>query len=234
MMHRNEEDFGEEFVEIEDGAEEVDESEGFQELFPGDRGSLPFATREVLVTLLRGPYLYQQEQSRQWDVLMRSRGQIKAFLSEIFLELIIDEEIGVAFLRQVRSEEQKIPTLLNHYRYNFLDSVLLIEMRESLMRNLQTGQRATISTDEIFGHLRYFDPDSQKDEPAFKRRVEAVIKRFKERRLLIPLGRSGIHNSYEISPVLKVIFGADQIEVMKANYESLMKREVSLASLDKE
>lgn len=43
-----------------------------------------------------------------------------------------------------------------------------------------------------------------------------------------------MHNNYEISPVLKVIFGADQIEVMKANYESLMKREVSLASLDKE
>ena len=188
MMQRSDEDFEEDFVETDEGAEEAEESEGSEELFPGDRGSLPFATREVLVTLLRGPYLYQQEQSRQWDILMRSRGQIKAFLSEIFLELVIDEEIGVAFLRQVRSEEQKIPTLLNHYRYNFLDSVLLIEMRETLMRNLQTGQRATISTDEIFGHLRYFDPDSQKDEPAFKRRVEAVIKRFKERRLLIPLG----------------------------------------------
>lgn len=136
MMQRSDEEFEKDFVETEEGAEETEESEGTKELFPGDRGSLPFATREVLVTLLRGPYLYQQEQSRQWDILMRSRGQIKAFLSEIFLELVVDEEIGVAFLRQVRSEEQKIPTLLNHYRYNFLDSVLLIEMRETLMRNL--------------------------------------------------------------------------------------------------
>lgn len=212
MMQRSDEEFEKDFVETEEGAEETEESEGTKELFPGDRGSLPFATREVLVTLLRGPYLYQQEQSRQWDILMRSRGQIKAFLSEIFLSWLSMRKSAWPFFARFAARNQKIPTLLNHYRYNFLDSVLLIEMRETLMRNLQTGQRATISTDEIFGHLRYFDPDSQKDEPAFKRRVDAVIKRFKERRLLIPLGRSGIHNSYEISPVLKVIFGADRLK----------------------
>jgi hypothetical protein len=201
------------------------EADGYKAkpLYDGDCGRLPLELRRVLVALLRGPYLFRSEKACLWQDLVKYQTALRERLSELFLELIIDEEIGVAFLRQADTGEIDAPSLLNTYSYRFLDSVLLIEMRERLMRASQSGERAVISLDEIESLLGFYEPASKNDLPKFKLRVSAVIKRLKDRHLLLSLGK-GRQSSFEVSPVLRVVFDAKEIERLKAAYEALLAR----------
>src|SRR5688500_3396504 len=81
-------------------------------IFAGDTGELPMETRRVLVHLLLGPALDAQRQTKLWPVLLRDERVLRSRLHELFLELVIDYEQGVAFTRQVVDEAADVPVLL--------------------------------------------------------------------------------------------------------------------------
>jgi hypothetical protein len=195
-------------------------------LYEGDFGRLSLELRRVLVALLRGPYLFRSEKAGLWQDLVKYQDTLRERLSDLFLELILDEEIGVAFVRQADTGDIDAPSLLNTYSYRFLDSVLLVEMRERLMRANQSGERAVISLDEIESLLGFYEPASKRDASTFKTRVNAVIKRLRDRHLLLTLGK-GRQSSFEVSPVLRVVFDAKEIERLKQAYEALLARAAS-------
>ena len=85
-----------------------------------------------------------------------------------------------------------------------------------LMRAQQGGERAVISLDEINTHLGVFESSARTDTSLFAKRVDAVIKRMKERHLLIELGKNA--DSFEVSPVIKTVFDAAQVDTLREAY----------------
>lgn len=155
---------------------EPDEKEaGKNENWPGDCGTLGFPLRKVLVTLLKGPYLYRDKRKEAWNLLMDNLPTVREQLANLLLDLVVDEELGVAFVKNPDMQDVQAPSLLNKYSFRFLDSVLLIEMRDRLMRAQQSGQRAMMEADEINTHLAVFDPISKTDQKIFSQHVGAVL-----------------------------------------------------------
>jgi hypothetical protein len=116
---------------VQDGTETDDGDDG--QLYPGDTGLLPEMARRALVQLLSGPSLEQRRHSRLWPALLQYQAPIRSRLADLFLELILDAERGVAFTRQADTGELETPILLRRSPLTFLDSVLLLYLRQVLV-----------------------------------------------------------------------------------------------------
>lgn len=215
--------------------EPIEEQEEFEEdsfekgLYEGDHGTLPMEVRNLLISLLKGPYLVASENPRLWDQLINNKELVLQQLSNLYLTLMIDDIDGIAFIKQADTGDLQVPTLLTRTEYRLLDSVLIVELRGRLMEAETAGQRAVISKDEIYSYLGYFDVDSKLDQLGAKRRADAVIERFVKRHFLTALPNRG---NYEISPVLKVIFRANEIAALSEAYEELLRGKTTNTQLE--
>jgi len=99
----------EEFSEIETLDVEAIEPESEQGLYRGDSGELSLDSRRVLVQLLAGPSLDAERHPRLWPAMIRDEPVIRSRLSELFLQLVIDHDLRVAFTRQAETGELEVP-----------------------------------------------------------------------------------------------------------------------------
>src|SRR5690625_1383779 len=74
-------------------------------------GALVDESRRVLVHLLQGPFLDGRRDGARYAQLLRDRSAIEARLADQFLELIVDDDAQVAFVRQ-SEEDPDAPKLL--------------------------------------------------------------------------------------------------------------------------
>lgn len=208
------------------------EGEGLEAnaLYEGDTGSLSFEQRQLMVTLLRGPYLTQAERPNLWQTLINSRSVIEASLANLFLSLIVDEELGVAFCRQADVGDLEAPQLLRQFSLSYLDSVLLLELRQRLLTAQSKGEKAVIAQETIEELLKTFDVSAKTNERQFKSHVNAVIKRLTARKLLKKLGDNT--NLYEISLALKLIFNVEEIVALKKAYQDKAEQDFQNVEAD--
>lgn len=186
-------------------------------IFPGDMGTLTFSQRQVLICLLKGPYFTRESRPNLWNELLKSRFEIERALHNVLLTLVLDEDDGLAFCRQAPIDDEDAPSLLRSLGLKFLDSVILLEMRRILLMQQTSNDKAFISEQTIEETLRLFDTTSRTNEVLFRNRLNAVIKRLTTRKLLLKFqNQIGI---YEISPILKLIFNAEEVEQLKRSYE---------------
>jgi hypothetical protein len=188
-------------------------------VFNGDVGQLPLETRRVLVHLLLGPSLDAQRQSKLWPILLRDEGAIRSRLHELFLELVIDHDQQVAFTRQVLAEEIDAPILLRKVPLTFIQSALLLYLREQLILAEARGERAVVSRNEMVEHLGAFEVDDNRDQARFGKQSSNAVERAKELNWLRKL--RGGEERYEVSPALKLLFSADEILALTRTYACL-------------
>ncbi|HVV53061.1 MAG TPA: DUF4194 domain-containing protein [Polyangia bacterium] len=196
-------------------------------VFAGDRGLLSVDTRRVLVQLLLGPAMDARRQTKLWPVLLREEDVIRSRLHELFLDLVIDHEQKVAFTRQVSEEGVDIPVLLRRTNLTFLESALLLHLRQRLTQADVQGERAVISHDEMVVHLGVFERKGNADHARFSRLVQNAIDKGKKLSLLQKV--RGTNDRYEVSPTLKLLFSAEEIQVLTRAYVGLTAGEVSVA-----
>lgn len=188
-------------------------------LFEDDRGQLPFEARKVLVNLLKGPLLDGSRTPDQWAVLVRDEALLRARLHELFLELVLDPLNKVAFTRPVDAEELEAPSLLRVRALTFLDSVLLLYLRQQLLEAEGQGVRAAVSLADMATALSVYESHQNTDHVTFVKRVGAAIERVKDMHLLKKL----TDDRFEISPVLRLIFTAETIQALGAVYRLLVE-----------
>lgn len=188
-------------------------------LFVGDLGILPLETRRILVHLLTGPFLDGKRHRKLWPILKRDEDIIRQYISELFLELIIDLDTEVAFIRQVDMGELEVPMLLRRSPLTFIHSVLLLYLRQKLSQASSAGERAVVSNEEIQEHLTLFEKDDNTDRAGFNKRVRAAIKKFKENNILQKIRST--EDRYEISPALKLLFSAEEIASLIKLYQNM-------------
>lgn len=188
-------------------------------LFPGDKGQLPLESRRALVQLLMGPSLDAQRHPKLWPVLMRDEAVIRSRLSELFLDLVLDRDMQVAFTRQADTGELEVPILLRRAQLTFLDSVLLLYLRQRLAQADAEGQRAAVATEEILEHLRLYERSANTDRAGFAKKVHAAIEKIKKHSILQKIRAS--NDRFEISPTLKLLFSAEEIQALTGLYKGM-------------
>jgi hypothetical protein len=188
-------------------------------LFPNDTGRLPAETRRAIVLLLLGPSVDARRQSKLWPVLLRDEAVIRSRLHELFLDLVVDRDQQVAFTRQITAEELDIPVLLRKARLTFLESALLLLLRSRLTQADAQGERAAVSVEEMREHLRVFERTQNPDRARFEQQMDNAIEKAKKLSLLRRI--RGSEERYEVSPTLKLLFPAEEIQALTRIYATL-------------
>ncbi|MFT4249303.1 MAG: DUF4194 domain-containing protein [Pseudomonas sp.] len=188
-------------------------------LFPGDAGRLPLEARRALCQLLSGPSVDAQRHGRLWPALLRSEAAIRAALSELFLELVLDREAGIAFTRQADTGELEAPVLLRSSPLTFIDSALLLHLRQQLAEADVRGQRAVVEEAELAEALSVYEKNLSTDRAGFARRVAAAVVKMKDNHILTRL--RGEQERYEVSPALKLLFSAEDVAALIQVYRQL-------------
>jgi hypothetical protein len=191
-------------------------------MFPGDTGRLPIETRRVLVQLLLGPSLDATRQRHLWPVLLRDEAALRSRLHELFLELVVDAEQQVAFTRQVTAEDIDAPVLLRRSHLTFIETALVLFLRQRLTQSEAQGERAVVSGQDMRDHLSVFERTANPDQARFGRQVEAAIEKVKKLNLVRLLGRG--EPRFEVSPTLRLLFPSEQIQALTRTYQTLLAR----------
>lgn len=179
----------------------------------GAGAALVDESRRVLVHLLQGPYLDGRREGARYAQLLRDRAAIEARLADLFLELIIDDDAQVAFVRQ-SEEDPDAPKLLRRLTgMNRLDSVLLLVLRQMLLTQSSRGQRTVVSEAELQQALAAYRRTTSTDEAGFAKEVRASVAKLQRAGLLDEQG-----DDYEVSPVLRLMIGPDTAREFIALY----------------
>lgn len=196
------------------------EQESNNHLFLSDGGELPLEARRVLVQLLMGPSIDARRHSKLWSALIQNEAVIRSRLAELFLDLVIDRNIQIAFTRQADTGDLAAPSLLRRVQLTFIDSVLLLYLRQRLMQAESQGERAVVSTEEIMEHLSLYERAANTDRAGFIKRIEAAIEKIKKNNVLQRLHSA--NDRFEISPTLKLLFSADRINTLIRLYQQML------------
>ncbi len=192
-----------------------------------DRGTLEFDARRALLQLIRGPMITIENNSELWRALLNHRKAIESRLSDMFLELVVDLESGIAFVKNPASEEDEFPKAVRSQPLTLLDTVLVLHLRKELLAGYP--DRVFLGRGEFFEQLSPYRPVMKLDESAYRKRLENSWSKLSKAGIL---QASESEDRFEISPVLKLIFGADEVRALNTEFEELLKESFSESMLD--
>jgi len=185
-------------------------------LWQGDCGTLPLDARSALLRLVKGPYISESSDAAYWRALLNYTEAIRSRLADLFLELIIDAEAGVAFAKNVSVEGKEFPKAATSYTLTLLDTIMVLLLRKELQTAGNT--RVFIGQTDLFMQMNQYRDIAKLDQAAFLKRLEASWSRLEKQRLLI---KSDVEGRYEISPVLKLVFGSEEAQAVFDEYRRM-------------
>lgn len=157
-------------------------------LWRTDTGTAPLEVRRALVALLKGPYLSSKRQTKLWNTLVVHKDLIRERLADFCVELVVDERLQLAFVKNAVAEDQALPQLLRSYRLKHLQTMLLVWLRQLHLSSAATNEVTYVGFDEIFEQASlYLHQIGVVDQVAQKRRVNAAITKLTELNLLEPI-----------------------------------------------
>ena len=185
---------------------------------PVDHGELDPATRRVLLSLIRGPYLRADEQTKVWAALVRHEGVVRTRLADLYLDLVLDLDAGVAFVRNLEIDDA--PKVVRAHRLTVLDTALVLFLRKRLLAGQGSAARTFVGRDEIEDQLRSYQRLVATDKKGFADRITASINKMTKNSVLLT---AGTEDRWEISPVLALVFGADEVAAVTADLARLVE-----------
>lgn len=184
-------------------------------LWPGDTGSLSLNSRRALVQLLQGPLITSTKHPLIWATVLSDETALRSRLAEVFLDLVLDENAGIAFTRMVPAgEDLKIPKVLRTEPLTHMDTLVLLHLR-SLVAHALPGERIIVDADDLFTEVLVYRGVRDTDDAAFRKRFNASVAKLDKYNLLSTTETAG---RYEVSPALKHIFDPDTVAAITAEY----------------
>ena len=194
-------------------------------LWRDDTGELSIDARRALVQLLKGPVLDGTRMPVIWRALEATEREIRSRLHDLFLDLIIDRDQMIAFTRQAETGIVKAPILLKRKPLTYIETYLFLLLRQRLSVAEGRGERAVIYLNEIREYLSVIGNETT-DRVGFEKHLTGAVKKAERFGVLRHLRNA--EESYEISPVLKMIMTADVVEEVKAYYEGKVTTPVTV------
>lgn len=194
-----------------------------EEMWAGDTGTLTYHSRRALVQLLKGPMVRAENHPQVWKAITSDEEALRTNLHNVFLDLVVDEESGVAFTRaaaggqdvQVGGRLEPMPKVLRTESLSHMDTLIILHLRQELAL-AAPGERVIIDRAELRDQVLLYRVDTDTDEAKLAKRYEASFKRMVDYSLVTTTETEG---RYEVSPALRQIFDAATVEGVRAEYE---------------
>ena len=210
--------------------------------------------RRVLVHLMRQGSVMASQKPKLFELLCRHESAIRKHLSEVYLRLVLEQKMGVAFVASADyqndigdinvesdSENQddleldESTTLIPKRTLSLYDTLILLVLRKHYQDRESAGeQKITIDIERLESYLTPFLPitdHASKDRKQLLARVKEMVKRK-----VLSMIR-GAENRYEITPIIRYVVSASFLESMLAEYTLLAQQagdaSVQTSPLDK-
>jgi hypothetical protein len=193
------------------------------ELFVGDRGVLDADIRRVLVQLLRRRFVTAEKSPRQWRTLLDHQAVIESRLHDLFIRVVVDHDRGIAYKRQVRSEELDVPVLLKDDAYSRAETLVLVHLRTVFQRERGAGEKsARVDVDEVEQTvLTYFDLAG--GDAAARREIRRAVERLAREGLI----EEESEGRFRITPLVEIVLSVEKLSELKAWLKESAGRVVS-------
>lgn len=193
---------------------------GSSTLWETDTGTLRPDSRRALVQLLRGPSLSAARHGNLWAALLNDEAEIRSRLADAYLELVLDAESQLAFARNVSSQDADAPKVMRSHPLTFMDTAVLLHLRQELLHG-NGSERVIVGRDEVADQLQVYRGADDSDPAGYAKRVNGSWTKMVGYGILAP---TTTEDRFEVSPVLRLIFGADEIAAVQAEYRRLAGR----------
>lgn len=181
-------------------------------LWPGDAGVLAHQSRRALVSLVKGPYLARSQRRELWEALLADQDGIRSRLNDMFLDLVIDLEQELAFVKPADLDDA--PEVVRTRTLTFMDTAMLLVLRQALLLDEGRG-RVLIGLEEVAEQLAVYR--KSRDEPDFRKRVNASWTTM----LKLGLLHQTDTERAEISPIVRYLIDGPRVATIQATYERL-------------
>ena len=201
---------------------------------------MPHDARRVLVHLMRQGSVMASQKSKLFEQLCRYELAIRKHLSEVYLQLVLDQKSGVAFVASISSESvsdvedddfggdesdsDESATLIPKRTLSLFDTLILLVLRKHYQDRESAGeQKITIDIERLESYLTPFLPltdHASKDRKKLLARIKEIVKR----KVLSTI--RGEEDRYEITPIIRYVVNASFLEVMLVEYATLASAQV--------
>lgn len=209
----------------------VPEEQVSTRLWERDTGTLRSASRTVLAALIKGPYVSAKRHPKNWRALLADTDEIRSRLADMFLDLVIDDERGVAFVRNAETYDEDAPQVVRTSPLTLMDTAMLLQLRRELV-SATGGGRVIVGREEIYEHLQAYRSQVSTDDAGFAKRINASWNKMDGLGILQRTATSHVDGRFEISPVLRLIFGPEQIQAVRDEYARLRGEQTDEAAED--
>ena len=204
---------------------------------PSD-SAMPHDARRALVYLLRQGSVLAAQKAKLFESLCRHELAIRKHLAAVYLQLVLDQKSGVAFVAssayqnehyeaetepdaEEQAETEESTTLITRRALSLYDTLILLVLRKHYQDRESAGeQKITIDVERLESYLAPFLPITDyasKD----RRKLLARVKEMVRRKVLSSI--RGTEDRYEITPIIRYVVSASFLESMLAEYLQLAK-----------
>jgi len=200
---------------------------------------IPHDARRVLVHLMRQGVVISSQKPKIFDLVCRYETFVRRHLSEVYLQLVLDQKSGVAFVATATSEHidtsepnaafvdrgedelvEDFSSLISKRTLSLYDTLILLVLRKHYQDRESAGeQKITIDIERLESYLTPFLPitdHASKDRKKLLVRVKEMVKR----KILSTI--RGAEDRYEITPIIRYVVSASFLETMLAEYTELV------------
>ncbi|MDF1752458.1 MAG: DUF4194 domain-containing protein [Verrucomicrobiales bacterium] len=167
------------------------------------------------VKLLKGA-VYSSDQPA-WGLTKTHRGELQAFFSRLGLRLVVDENDGFAYLRQLEDEEmdlegyEQLPRLVNRKPLTYEQTLLAIIMRDELRRFdgvMTDSVRCIVPAEQLYEAYRDFF-SAAGDEKKVRDKFNSALNKLEQFGFVKKITPEPAE--YEIRPILKARFTLERL-----------------------
>ncbi|MCQ9385293.1 DUF4194 domain-containing protein [Brevibacterium sp. 50QC2O2] len=191
--------------------------ESLQKLWPEDTGTLARDSRKALVALLRGPQIEGVKAPELWRAIDRDEAALRQALANMFLEMVIDRRGQIAYVRNVRVDGETLHYTVRSRALTLIQSVILLHLRRVFM---SVGEPPVIvGADEVRDAVRPYGKASGLDDSTYDKRFNAGWTEMQRAGIV---HRAAEEGRFEVSPVIRLLFGVEEVRRLRAEYERLL------------
>lgn len=172
-------------------------------LFEGDCGQLAADVRRTLVAILKQRYVSAEQDPGLWRVLTENRAALESRLNDMFLQLAVYREYGIAYKKQATPEGAgKFPSLVRNTAYTREQTVIMVHLRGVFRSAVSAGDDAAfIDGRELIEEASNYLPSTVTNHVEAERAAQRAIDALEKDGILLEAGEG----RYRISPVIEVL-----------------------------
>src|SRR5699024_4819060 len=126
----------------------------------------------------------------------------------------------IAFVRNAETYDEDAPQVVRTSTLTLMDTAMLLQLRRELI-SATGGGRVIVGKEEIFEHLQAYRSQVSTDDAGFAKRINSAWNKMDNLGILQRTDTSHVDGRFEISPVLRLIFGPEQIQAVRDEYARL-------------